>query len=69
MCLVAVYVKQPDSPEERRLVFSEAAFIECGENEVIVRDLLGQSEKLKARVRAIDLLKNEILLEQDRSRD
>jgi predicted RNA-binding protein len=63
MCLVAVYIKQPDKSGERRLALSDAAFVECSDDGVTVTDLLGQSETFEARVRTIDLVKNEVVLE------
>jgi predicted RNA-binding protein len=64
MCLVAVYVKEPGGSGDRRLSVSDAAFVECGEQQVTVSDLLGRSEAFDARVRVIDLVKNEVVLEQ-----
>ncbi|UCC69102.1 MAG: CooT family nickel-binding protein [Armatimonadota bacterium] len=64
MCLVAVYIEQPDRSGERRLALSDVAFVECADNRVMVSDLFGRSETFEARVRAIDLVKNEIVLEQ-----
>ena len=64
MCLVAVYIQQPEKSGERRLALSDVAFLECADNRVMVRDLFGRSETFEARVRAIDLMKNEIVLEQ-----
>lgn len=63
MCLVAVYVKQSDRQGERRLAFSDVAFVECAHNQVTVSDLLGRSKTFEARVRTIDLMKNEVMLE------
>ena len=64
MCLVAVYIEQPDRSGERRLTLSDVAFVECSDDGVTVSDLFGRSETLQARVRTIDLVKNEVVLEQ-----
>jgi predicted RNA-binding protein len=64
MCLVAVYVEQADKSGERRLALSDVAFLECSDHEVRVTDLFGQSETLEGRVRVIDTVKNEVVVEQ-----
>ena len=64
MCLVAVYVEQADAAGGRRLALSDVAFVECAGNRVTVGDLFGRLETFEARVRTIDLVKNEIVLEQ-----
>ena len=64
MCLVAVYIEQADRSGERRLALSDVAFVDCSDNGVRVTDLFGRSETFAARVRTIDLVKNEIVLEQ-----
>jgi|GEM_PF-2642343 len=64
MCLVAVYIEQLDGSGEQRLALSDVAFVECSDDEVKATDLFGRSETLEARVRTIDLVKNEIILER-----
>jgi predicted RNA-binding protein len=64
MCLVAVYVEQADKSGERRLALSDVAFLECSDHEVRVTDLFGQSETLEGRVRLIDTVKNEVVVER-----
>jgi predicted RNA-binding protein len=64
MCLVAVYIEQPSRSGERRLAISDVAFVECSDDGVTVTDLLGGSKTFEARVRTIDLVKNEVVLEQ-----
>jgi len=64
MCLVAVYVEQSNGSGERRLALSDVALVECSDDGVKATDLFGQSETLEARVRTIDLVKNEIILER-----
>jgi len=64
MCLVAVYIEQPDRSGERKLALSDVAFVKCAADGVRATDLLGRSETFAARVRTIDLVKNEIVLEQ-----
>jgi predicted RNA-binding protein len=64
MCLVAVYIEQADKSGERRLALSDVAFVECLDDGVKVTDLFGRSETFEARVRTIDLMRNEVVLEQ-----
>jgi predicted RNA-binding protein len=64
MCLVAVYIEQPDRSGERRLALSDVALVECADNGVRVTDFFGRSETFAARVRTVDLVKNEVVLEQ-----
>jgi len=64
MCLVAVYTQPAGSPGRRTLVLSDVAFIECSDDRARVTDLFGRSETLQARVRFIDTMKNEVVLEQ-----
>ena len=64
MCLVAVYIEEADRSGERRLALSDIAFVECADDGVKVTDLFGRSETLEARVRTIDLVRNEIVLEE-----
>lgn len=64
MCLVAVYVEQADKSEERRLALADVAFVECLDDGVRVTDLFGRSETFAARVRTIDLVRNEVVVEQ-----
>jgi predicted RNA-binding protein len=64
MCLVAVYIEQPDRSGERMLALSDVALVECADNGVRVTDLFGRSETFAARVRTVDLVKNEVVLEQ-----
>jgi predicted RNA-binding protein len=64
MCLVAVYIEQADKSGERRLALSDVAFVECADDGVKVTDLFGRSETFEARVRTIDLMRNEVVLEQ-----
>jgi len=64
MCLVAVYVEQPDRSGERKLAVSDVALVDCSDDGVTVTDLLGRSERFQARVRTVDLVKNEVVLEQ-----
>jgi predicted RNA-binding protein len=64
MCLVAVYVEQPARSGERSLALSDVALVECSDGGVTVTDLLGRSKSFQARVRTIDLVKNEVVLEQ-----
>ena len=64
MCLVAVYIEQPDRSKERKLALSDVAFVECSDDGVTVTDLLGGSKTFEGRVRTIDLVKNEVVVEQ-----
>lgn len=64
MCLVVVYLEPADREGERMLAHSDVAFVKCEGEGVIVTDLLGQTKMLKAQIRTIDLMKNEIVLEQ-----
>jgi len=63
MCLVAVYV-EPNPSGERSPALSDVAFIECTDDGVTVTDLLGTSRTFEARVRTIDLVRNEVILER-----
>ena len=64
MCLIAVYIEQPNRSGERRLALSDVAFVECSDDGVKATDLFGRSKKIEAWVRTIDLVKNEVVLEQ-----
>jgi predicted RNA-binding protein len=64
MCLVAVYIEHRNRSGERKLALSDVALVECADDSVRVTDLLGRSETFAARMRTIDLVKNEVLLEQ-----
>jgi predicted RNA-binding protein len=63
MCLVAVYIEQPDRSGERRLALCDVALVECADDGVTVTDLFGQSRVFAARVRTVDLVKNEVVLQ------
>jgi predicted RNA-binding protein len=64
MCLVAVYIEQPNRSGERTLALADVALVECADDAVTVTDLLGRSKTFEARVRTIDLVKNQVVLEQ-----
>jgi len=65
MCLVAVYTQPPDNSGERKLALPDVAFVECSGGRVRVTDLFGRTETLHARVRLIDMVKNEVVLERE----
>lgn len=67
MCLVMVYRKETRDADSRELMLADAARIECGEREVLVSDLFGQSRRVEGRVRTIDLINNEVIIEQQGS--
>jgi predicted RNA-binding protein len=64
MCLVAVYVRTPGKSESGELALADIAHIECRQGAVVLSDLLGQSKILRARLRTVDFLNNEVVLEK-----
>lgn len=61
MCESDVYVS---GPEGERLLMKEAAKISVEGDEVVVRGLLGEERRLRARIRDIDLVGHKVLLEE-----
>jgi len=64
MCLVAVYVRTRGKSESGELALADVAHIECRQGAVVLSDLLGQSKTLKAQLRTVDFLNNEVILEE-----
>ena len=61
MCESDVYVS---GPEGERLLMKEAASISVEGEEILVRGLLGEEKRVRAKIRSIDLMGHKVVLEE-----
>ncbi len=67
MCLVAVYLQQPDGAIPADPAFNDVARLECKEGEVIITCFLGKPQSIRGRVRSVDLVDDRVIIEAEGS--
>ena len=63
MCLVAVYLQQPEGSPGDEPVLTDVARVETSDSEVLLHELFGQLHTIKGTLRSVDLVNNSVIIE------